>query len=295
MSILSKFIGSKDGAEIEEDTKDVRLPVAPLETIPPRYDITRERTFYMKEYTTITHETGEDFVTIEVDTPATTIDFKARINGYTSRFGELDVQYISVSGHSVSLHHEKDNGNWYVRNLFYYGDVEGVGGESTFEDQSSGPCNPVWSREENLGETITVQETKSLLEVYDWREQMLTHNQPTPHESEIVIRYKDSTSSGGGRSGVYSVVNGDMVPIVGTVSTQFIAVDVEDAKIDMYAKSEDGPQLIRLPLGIEVENGDAEWQEIEEIPRVSQVDNVIWVRDPDKTWLTVEPREYLSS
>lgn len=254
------------------------------ESPPQAYSFKREAKFSLPETVTIETTTDSSHATITVDTPKSTESFEVRIEGYTSRFGELDVEFISVGGYAVNLYHPKENGQYFVRRLYYY-DGEGVSSEQHREDTSE-PMNYDWNRKKHLGESVTASQDAHL-RVYDWRQNMATHNKPHPYDGEVVLRFQDSLNSGGGNKRIDQVltVNDIQSPVSSAVDVQFICLDVECGEYVLYAPQRlTGWCVLRVPIGESVDSSSVSWEHTERQQHPSEKDRLVWVRDPEHTW-----------
>lgn len=292
MKLLSRFTSNEETdsepepqIEPEETTEEVEEEEE--ESIEPAYDLSRDNDVKFDETITIDTEDEGDSATITVETIADSITFEVRIAGFTSRFGELDVKYITGGGYAINLYHSlPDSDEYFVRRLYYYADEDGVGGEQQ-RDSMSEPMNILWERSSDFGETIQEKFESTYLTVYDWRENMLTHNKPTPQDGEVVVQYKDSLRAGGGRKDVDNVFNATNANgVVGNTHTvQFISVDPNSGSYVLHSEAEDGTTyLIYAPLDKQATLGDCEIEEVSELLNPFDVSNVIWTREPEDTW-----------
>lgn len=274
-------IVAEEPEEIEEEEE------AEEEVVEPAYDLTRDNKVKFEETLTIDAEDEGDFATITVETIADSITFDVRIAGYTSRFGDVDVEYITGGGYAINLYHPKpDEDEYFVRRLYYYGDENGIGGEQ-HRDNSSEPMNTVWERDSDFGTTVEKQFSSTYLTIYDWRENMLTSGKPNPKDGEVVVRYKDSLRAGGGREEVDNVFNAIEANgvIDGTYTVQFISVDAHTGSYVLHSEREDEQNcLIYVPLDEISSFGNCDLKEIDELENPFDVSNVIWTRDPEQTW-----------
>lgn len=288
--------GEEPGTDAEQHTKEA-LPQTLAGAITqvfdnpphPAYDMTREINFSFDETATITHSEGDNFVEVQIETPTTTIEFEARIDGYTALFGEVDAEYISVGSYALNVYYPRpeEDMDYFVRRLYYYEDEDGIGGEQHRED-SSAPHNPVWKRSEHLGSTVSVEQTESHLRVYDWREQMLTHDKPTPKDGEVVLRYQDSPNSGGNRSrdDIVLSVNQIRTPVSEAFDIDYISVDTETGELELYGQqAADDWYVATVPIAEDTELADVSWDRRTEYIRPSQIENLVWVRNPAATWV----------
>lgn len=252
--------------------------------VEPAYDMTRDQRFRFEETATIDTESESDFATITIDTLADTLTFDVRINGFTSRHGTLDAEYITVGGYAVMLYHPiPDSDEFFTRRLYYYADEGGVGGEQHRESDIM-PTSPEWSREEDYGSIKEVEGSDSHLEVYDWRENMLTTGKPTPSNGQVVLRYQDSLRSGGSRNQVDNVIDVDpLTAFVGpTLEIEYISI--EDGEYALYGVGCDARYKVTVPMNKEAVPGDTEWLELDTLPSIETVDQVIWAKEPEDTW-----------
>lgn len=270
-------------AETVEDKEDEDEE----EELEPAYNLSRDNKVRFDEVITIDTEEKSEFATITIETIAESITFDVRISGYTSRFGDLDVEYISGGGYAVNLYHKRqDEEGHFVRRLYYYADENGVGSEQ-HRDNSSEPMNFVWERESDFGSVVEETFQSTYLTVYDWRESMITTGKPTPDEGEVVVRYKDSLRSGGGRKEVDNVFNAvDANGVIGdTYSVQFVSVDVHTGSYVLHSETDEGEShLIYVPLNKQASLDNCSLKEVEDLDSPFDVNNVIWTRDPEETW-----------
>lgn len=261
------------------------------ESIPPAYSFKYERNYSFPEEITITTQDGDAYATITVTTPKTELEFDARISEYTSRFGELDVEMISVGGFAINLYHPKPEGEYFVRRLYYYEDDEGIGGEQ-HQNRSNRPNNPAWVRSTDMGSEVTA-ELDSHLRVYDWRENMLTTGKPTPSEGEVVLRFRDSLNAGGSNDRIDQVLTVDEVqsPVSKCVDVSFICVDDDNGEYVLYAPVTNTEwYIIRVPISRSVDESEVSWEHITDTHhRPSKKENLVWVRNPAHTWFTENP------
>jgi hypothetical protein len=252
----------------------------------PAYDLSRDNTVRFSDSVTIDTEDESEFATITVETLADSITFDVRIAGYTSRFGELDVDYISVGGYALNLYHSRpDIEEYFVRRLYYYGDEDGIGGEQQRES-SSEPNNYVWNRTADFGSTTQSEFNSTHITVYDWRENMFTSKKPTPDDGEVVVQYKDSLRAGGNRNEVNNVFNAtDAQGVVGNRYTvHFISVDPNTGSYVLHSTAGENSCQISTPLNTTSSLSNCEIEEVEELDSPFNVSNVIWTRDPEQTW-----------
>jgi hypothetical protein len=267
-----------DSQESEEDEEDV---------VEPAYDLTRDNDVKFDETITVDTEDEGDFATITVETIGDSITFDVRISGYTSRFGELDVKYMTGGGYAINLYHSRpDDEGYFVRRLYYYADEGGVGGEQ-HRDSMSEPSNIMWKRESDFGETLEYQNQSTYITVYDWRENMLTSGKPTPQDGEVVVRYKDSLRAGGGRKKVDNVFNATNASGVvgGSYTVRFISIDTDTSSYVLHSEDKQGDTyLITSPLDKSSSLANCDMEEVDELESPFEVSNVIWTRDPEQTW-----------
>lgn len=299
MSIAKRLLGGGDSETVDEPnakkneveqswvSDDVATGLHWLANGPvkPAYDMTRERSFSFPETITILSEDGEQ-ADVRVETPTADVAFTVRLSGYTSRFGELDVEYITVGGYAINLYHTRpDSDEYFVRRLYYYEDEDGIGGEQ-HSDSRDEPHSPDWSRD-NIGEAVVVTDTDAHLRVYDWRENMLTHDKPTPAEGEVVFRYQDSPNAGGNRQRTNIVLTvSDLQFASGErVDVDFIEFDSDAGDFVLYAGSGDEWLVGRVSASSPPSAGNITWETEHEYHRPSQMENLVWVRDPAHTWM----------
>lgn len=258
------------------------------EEVEPAYDLSNYNKVRFNEVITIDTEDETNFATITIETIANDITFDVRIAGYTSRFGELDVEYISGGGYAINLYHPlPDSDEYFVRRLYYYANENGVGSEQHRENMSK-PTETVWSRSSDFGSSIQTEFQSTYLTVYDWRQNMLTHNKPTPKDEEVIIRYEDSLRAGGnGRGKIDNRFNvSDLLSIVGdSYTVQFISIDMDTSSYILHSKTEGGETYhIYAPIDKKLTIEDCE---IFEAPKDSdpfEISDVIWTREPEDTW-----------
>lgn len=267
--------------ELDETTEDISEEE---DTVEPAYDLTRDQRFNFEETATINTEEESDFATITITTPADSIKFDVRINGYTSLHGELDVEYISIGGYAVMLYHPiPESDKYFARRLYYYGDENGIGSEQHREDTSE-PTEIDWSRED-YGSLVTTENSSTYISVYDWRENMITTGKPTPNEGQVVLRYKDSFRTGGNRSEVDTVIDVDPLDsgFAPTLDIEYIAV--EGGSYALYGVGISEQYKILVPMDEKtILPDDTQWVELEELPDIENVDDVIWAKNPEDTW-----------
>lgn len=287
---ISRLLQRGDETDQENSTESETVEPEPdeteEETTEPAYDLTRDNKVRFDETLTINTEDESDFATITVETLSGSVTFEVRIAGYTSRFGELDVEYISGGGYAINLYHPRpDEDSYFVRRLYYYEDEGGIGGEQ-HQDSASEPMNTVWEREEDFGTTVETQFESTYLTVYDWRENMLTSGKPTPSEGEVVVRYNDSLRAGGGRKEVDNVFNAtEAKGVVGdTYTVQFISVDAHTGSYVFHSEAGDKSCLIYSPLNEVSSLGNCDMKEVDELANPFDVSNVLWTREPEQTW-----------
>lgn len=298
MSIAKRLFGWSDTETVDEPTRetqeetnswvsdDVAESLLWLEdgAIKPAYDMTREQSFSFPETVTIYSESGDEG-RVQIETPTVDMEFTVRLSGYTSRFGELDVTYITVGGFALDLYHALPNSEGYfVRRLYYYDDESGIGGEQ-HSDNRDAPHNPDWSRND-IGKSVTITNTDAHLRVYDWRENMLTHDKPTPDEGEVVFRYQDSPNSGGNRDRTNIVLTvSDLQFASGdSIDVEFIEFDSDAGELVLYAGCGSEWVVGRVSASKQPSVGEIEWTTESEYHRPSQLDSLVWVRDPADTW-----------
>lgn len=258
----------------------------PDEKTKPAYDFSRDNTVRFSDSVTIDTEDEGEFATITVETIADSITFDVRIAGYTSRFGELDVDYISVGGYALNLYHSRpDIEEYFVRRLYYYGDENGIGGEQ-HRESSSEPNNYVWERESDFGSTIQSEFNSTHITVYDWRENMFTSKKPTPDDGEVVVQYKDSLRSGGNRNAINNVFNAtEAQGVVGDRYTvHFISVDPNTGSYVLHSTAGEKSCHISTPLDANSSLSNCEIEEVDELDSPLNSSDVIWTRDPEQTW-----------
>lgn len=269
-----------------EDTQDTTTDEEPEEdTVKPAYDLTRDNTIKFTETITINSDTDSDFATVTIETISDTISFEVRVTGYTSRFNELDVEYITGGGYAINLYHPKEDG-YFVRRLYYYGDEDGIGNEQQ-QERSVEPSNIVWDRKEDMGEPVTKEFTSTYITVYDWRENMLTSGKPTPNDGEVVVRFEDSLRAGGGRKKVDNVFNVTNVQgLIDDIDTvEFISIDVQNGSYVLHSTRDSAePCLVSVPLNETASLGNCKMEPVKSLDSPFNVSNVIWTRDPEKTW-----------
>lgn len=256
-------------------------------TVPSAYDFSHDRTFKFNEEVVFS-EINDDFVSVTVETVANSVTFDVRVNGYTGRFVKdtIDAEYMSIGSYAVNVYYPIPDDEYLVRRLFYYEDKDGIGSEKQYT--VSGKTNTYdWNREEHGSTRHSIQQQKTRITIYDWREKMPTHNKPTPNDNEVVLRYSDSTTQGGNRSEVDNRIRSRNIQLVsGDAATAvFIRVNKEERCFEMYAVGESAYR-ISLPIGREVTPSSVVWETIDSCPSPFDVSNVIWVENKCDTWAT---------
>lgn len=251
-------------------------------TCPAAYDRTRDQSFSFNEEVIIDSALDDEIATVTIRTPVDEITFEVRIEGYTSRFGTLDVEAMTLNAYSLDLYHAKpDSDNYFVRKMFYYGDVEGLGGENEWDDASE-PYTPIWTSDQR-GATVTTTVENTRLTVYDWRQQMMTHNKPTPSENEIVFQYESSLESGGNRQAIEMVLDSTMELVTGQkITLDFVAV--EPPRLAGYGQDDNGAWWrVSVPISSAVHPDDIGFTKVEK-PLPSQFEALVWTRDNTASW-----------
>jgi len=138
-----------------------------------------------------------------------------------------------------------------------------------------------------MGETVTKEFTSTYITVYDWRENMLTTGKPTPNDGEVVVRFEDSLRAGGGRKkgdNVFNVTNVQgLIDDIDTV--EFISIDVQNGSYVLHStRDSEEPCLVSVPLNETASLGNCTMEPVKSLDSPFTVSNVIWTRDPEKTW-----------
>lgn len=271
----------------QNSTPDEVEPYPTLDKTPPAYDLSREQKHKFSETISIDSSGESDYVNITVDTPRKEINFDIRIIGHTSRFGTVDAKYITVGGFSVDVYYPTpDNEDKFmVRKLFYYDEDEGVGGEHQHTTERP-PSDPDWIKGKDA-QVVNLNKNSVYIEVYDWRENMITSGKPHPSKGQVVFRYQDSLNSGGNRKKIDTVLSTSSVTMLSHVyDLEFVAFDTDSGEYVTYATEKNGQIFeVRIPIKYNLREGDMEFNLVDSQPRISQVDNVIWVKDPKDTWM----------
>lgn len=296
--VRKRVFGSEDSSE-----EKTVAPVKPLpdgvgaffnSPIPPAYNRQRDQSFTFEEQVTITSSSDDEFVTVTIETIRDSISFSVRIENYTSRFGTLDVEYITVGAYSVNLYHPKpDSDKYFVRKLFYYGDTGGIDGENTWEDASE-PHNPVWSCEDDKS-CVETTNSSTHVTVYDWRQNMMTHGKPTPDTGEIVLQYKSSLEAGGNRSDIEMVLQSEITTVTG-IELLLEVLTIDDASFVGYGRDEnDDWWRVTVPISPS-DVTDSVTLEQTENPRIHTLQSIIWTRYDADSWAICQsqrPHKYI--
>lgn len=278
---VSKDIEPRDGGDTS-DEMDIPFNKC-FDELVSAYPRDEKRKFRFNGRATI-YKRDEEFVEIKIETLSDTIRFPVRISGYTSRFGKIDAEYISVGGFSVNVYYNIDDSedDYFLRKLFYYSDVGGVDGEHT--GTTSVQPNPDWSRSDNLDGTITVTKQNSRIEVYDWRYNGITTGKPTSKGSRVVFHYSDSLWSGGGREGFYHTFNAKTTLLNDEDVTAQYATVSETGVLKMCYESACEYSSDSYVAYTEVDSNNGWCVEKEDISTVDDASNVVWVNSKEDTW-----------
>lgn len=290
--VRKRVFGAEDTHDSESQSTTQPLPDsvgsffdAP---IPPAYNRERDQSFTFEEQVTITSESDAEFATVTIETIREAISFPVRITEYTTRFGTLDVEFITVGGYSVNLYHPKpESDTYFVRKLFYYGDTAGVDSEGTWEDASE-PHNPIWSRED-MGSCVETTNDSTHLTVYDWRQNMMTHGKPTPQMGEIVLQYKSSLEAGGNRQAIELVLQSEITTVTG-VELLLEVLTVGDAEFIGYGRdTSDNWWRVTVPISSS-DVTDRVTVERTENPRIHDLQSIVWTRYNRDSWAICQPQ-----
>lgn len=250
--------------------------------VPPAYNRQRDQSFTFDETVTIETEENADFATITVETFHQTISFEVRITNYTTRFGTLDVSHMTIGAYSLDLYHSKpETDTYFVRKLFYYGDVDGIDGERTRDDAST-PYSPVWSRDD-MGSRVVVTNDSTHLRVYDWRQNMLTHGKPTPESGEIVLQYQSSLEAGGNRKEIEMVLQSEFTTVTGDHITLDL-LTITDAGYVGYGSNQNGDWWrVTIPISSERVTDKVSIEPTTK-PHTRTLETLVWTRHNADSW-----------
>ena len=288
-----------------------------LNETPAKYDREHEIQFNFTEQVSIRTTEDDDFATFTIDTIFDDVDLSIRINNYTTRFGTLDATFITVSGLAIVVYYEReDSDQYFARRVFF---SEGGVSSERIIDSINEPYEPDWTRDD-IGEEIITGLSKSHIEVYDWHQNMITSNIPTPQEGEVVVMYTDSTQGTSRQEHSSLKLQTDDLPyrVTETLHTQpvaedisitpsdytthqeitvnFIRFDTDTLNLHLFGLSEDYCWEGRIPITTttsQVCQEDIDWECVDSLPRPSDIDDLVWVRDAAHTW-SVNPDRFFT-